>query len=219
MDLAGRNRGSIETHACEHYEEEPNADARSQTYLAYPVYSTNQHQIAMTTVTELLLANLEDALKQTQRYLLAGALAAGLLFSVTLDVPRLTETSERVELPAIGALDPAMATYALMIAYVVLGVLAAAALRHAQRLAASIDNRDLAHAALRRLSIATTRSRTVRLGSVLLAPALFVAGYLVEKQRLDTPVSGNVILGLVVLSLPYLWLLLQLWNPISAAEG
>jgi hypothetical protein len=164
---------------------------------------------------DILVSNLRDALQQAQRYIFAGILSAGLFVVIDQEGPELLRSGERVDIPYLGKVTSGLAGIALFSAYFIFGLLANSAIGRIKKIVLKIHDDEVATAALTQFSIVTVESRTIRIITVLLAPALMGVCLLIERSRGATQSLAGLTLGVVLLCSPYLFLLCRVINPIK----
>ncbi len=169
---------------------------------------------------EILVANLKDALQQTQRYVLYGILSAALLVLLSLDAPRLISVGQQAEVPIAGKVDPTAAAIIFTVGYLAFGILASLALARIRKIAAVITDARIVNAVLTHFCLPTIDNRAIRVAAALLAPVVLLTGYLLEKHRASAAIDAlGLTLGLAALATPYVVLAYRLLKPpIGAAS-
>ena len=168
---------------------------------------------------DIWVGNLREALQQAQRYIFAGTLSMALFVLMDKDAPELLRSGDKVDVPLLGKVTPGIAAIVLFSAYFVFGLLANSAMRRIRTIASKIQDEDLLRPVLTHFSIVTVESKVIRILTALLAPALLAVGFFIEWSRGATPSWGAVIVGLPLLSSPYLFLLYELLKPIKKETG
>jgi hypothetical protein len=164
---------------------------------------------------DIWVGNLQVALQQAQRYIFAGTLSMALFFLLDQDAPELLRSGDKVDIPHLGKVTPGIAAIVLFSAYFIFGLLANSAMRRIRKIASKIHDKEILDAVLAHFSIVTVESKFIRIIAALLAPALLAVGLFIEWSRGATPSPLAILVGLPLLSLPYLFLLYQLLKPIK----
>jgi len=164
---------------------------------------------------KILIENLRETLKQIQRYLILGLGSALILLSIIIQSPVLTESGAQVSLPFIGLVDLAMGAFTLIIAGFVFGAIAVSGVNRVKQIILEITDEALAESALTFPTLITIRSRFLRIGVVVSPVFLLVIGYLIEQARIAEPFDPSAILGIAIISSPYLVLAYIVWRPVQ----
>ena len=164
---------------------------------------------------DIWVDNLQDVLQQTQRYIFAGTLSMALFVLMDKEAPELLRSGEKIDVPHLGKVTPGIAAIVLFSAYFVFGLLANSAMRRIRTIASKIHDPEVLSAVLTHFSIVTVESKAIRIITALLAPALLTVGFFFESYRGANPSPLAIIVGLPLLSLPYLFLLYELLKPIK----
>jgi len=169
---------------------------------------------AMPTRTELLISNLQESVKNLQRYMLSG-LGAALFFGL---LAFSGEKGVTLQFPAVATSLPISTSVAFAVAlslYWVAGLMATLLVARANRLVHTLrdDSPELLEAVLLYPSVVTLRVYGPRLVLSLLPAALVLAGSVrLWGAQLLSPLP---IIGLAFLALPFLVLTFQLRTAIG----
>ncbi len=164
---------------------------------------------------EIRLDNLRETLRQIQRYIVLGIGSAIILLSVILQAPDLSKSSATLTLPFIGQVAPSMAAFTLIIAGFIFGAVSVSGVNRVVSIAREIGDESLVDAALTFPTVVTIQSKVLRVGASLMPPILLVLGYMIEHSRTETPFDPFALVGMAMISSPYLVLSYILRKPIS----
>ena len=118
---------------------------------------------------DILVKNLQNALDQAQRYLIAGILSTGLW--ILIDNTLLE--GEKADIPFIGKVAPELGVLILIFAIFFSACFAVSAMRRARKIISQISDKEVVNAALTHFTILTIESRTLRILAVLLPGLMF----------------------------------------------
>jgi hypothetical protein len=166
---------------------------------------------------EILVDNLQNALEQAQKYVIAGILSAGLC--VLVDNDALMKTGEKVDVPFIGKVSSEIAFFILFVAFFFSGCFAVSATRRARKIISKISDKKIVNAALTYFSILTIENIILRVLAVLLAPGLIFGSLLIDQYRSEVRLSWHTIFfGALLYFLPYIFLLYQAITPFTRED-